>query len=65
MEVKNSMEKEKVLELLKKEGKPMKTGEIAEKLNFDSKVVSKLIKELKEEGKIESPKRCYYKAKEV
>jgi len=59
------MEKEKVLELLKKEGKPMKTGEIAEKLSFDSKTVSKIIKELKEKGKIESPKRCYYKAKGV
>ncbi|MBB6061833.1 Mn-dependent DtxR family transcriptional regulator [Thermosipho japonicus] len=58
------MEKEKVLEVLKKEGKPMKTGEIAEKLGVDSKVVSKLISELKKEGKIESPKRCYYAPKE-
>ena len=59
------MDKEKILELLKKEGKAMKTGEIAEKLNFDSKTVSKIIKVLKKEGKIESPKRCYYKAKGV
>ncbi|WP_126992302.1 HTH domain-containing protein [Thermosipho globiformans] len=58
------MEKEKVLEVLKKEGKPMKTGEIAQKLGVDSKVVSKLISELKKEGKIESPKRCYYAPKE-
>ncbi|ACJ76027.1 HTH domain superfamily protein [Thermosipho africanus H17ap60334] len=58
------MEKEKVLEVLKKEGKPMKAGEIAEKLGVDSKVVSKLISELKKEGKIESPKRCYYAPKE-
>ncbi|MBT1247633.1 MULTISPECIES: HTH domain-containing protein [unclassified Thermosipho (in: thermotogales)] len=58
------MNKEKVIEVLRNEGKPMKTGEIAEKLGVDTKLVSKLIKELRKEGKVESPKRCYYSIKE-
>ncbi len=35
-------------------------GDIAEKTGLDKKVVSEAIKELKKEGKIISPKRCYY-----
>nr|WP_077277092.1 HTH domain-containing protein [Thermosipho melanesiensis] len=57
------MKKEKVLEVLKSEGKPMRTSDIAKKLGVDTKVVSKLISELKKEGKVESPKRCYYAPK--
>ncbi|SHH40150.1 thioredoxin-dependent thiol peroxidase [Thermosipho atlanticus] len=52
-----------VLDVLKNEGKEMRPGEIAKKAGLDSKEVSKIIKKLKEEGKVESPKRCYYKAK--
>ncbi len=51
---------EKVLELLK--NKAMKSAEIAEALNIDKKEVDKIIKKLKQEGKITSPKRCYYQA---
>ncbi len=51
---------EKVLELLK--GKTMKSAEIAEALGVDKKEVDKIIKKLKKEGKIDSPKRCYYQA---
>jgi len=58
-------DKEKqVLEYMKKAGKPLKTGDIAKALNFDSKEVSAIIKKLKKEGKVESPKRCYYSPKE-
>ncbi len=53
----------KVLEVLQKSDEPLKSGDIAKILNIDSKEVSKAIKKLKEQGKIESPKRCYYKAK--
>jgi len=56
------MEK-KVLEVMKKHGEAMKSGDIAKILGVDSKEVSKAIKKLKESGKIESPKRCYYQAK--
>lgn len=54
--------KDKVLELLKK-SEPMKTGEIAEALGEDKKLVDKVIKELKAEEIITSPKRCFYSAK--
>ncbi len=52
-----------VLEVMKKEGKEMRSGEIAKVTGLDSKEVSKIIKELQKEGKVYSPKRCYYKAK--
>lgn len=51
---------EKVLEALEKADKPLKSGEIAEITGLDKKEVDKAIKKLKKEGKIQSPKRCYY-----
>ncbi|NPA50707.1 MAG: HTH domain-containing protein [Epsilonproteobacteria bacterium] len=54
---------EQVLEVMKKNGEPMKSGDIAKILGVDTKEVSKAIKKLKAEGKIESPKRCYYAPK--
>lgn len=51
--------KEQVVELLKK-SEAMKGGEIAEALGVDKKEVDKAIKELKTEGNIISPKRCFY-----
>ena len=53
------LEKE-VLEALTKSEEPLKSGDIAKILNVDSKEVSKVIKKLKADGKIISPKRCYY-----
>jgi len=53
-------EEEKVLETLKKAGKPLRPKEIAELTGLDSDIVSKIIKKLKKEGKIKSPKRCFY-----
>lgn len=50
----------KVLDAMKEAGKPVRPGEVADKLGVDSKEVSKAIKTLKEAGKIHSPKRCYY-----
>ncbi|GAA0673964.1 MULTISPECIES: HTH domain-containing protein [Clostridium] len=54
--------KEKVLEVLKNSGEPMKAGEIAENAGVDKKEVDKAIKALKAEEKIASPKRCFYSA---
>ena len=54
------MEAEKVLEAMKKVGKPVRPGDMAKILNVDSKEISKAIKELREEGKVISPKRCFY-----
>ncbi|MBM3292028.1 transcriptional regulator [Candidatus Bathyarchaeota archaeon] len=51
---------EKVLKAMKEIGKPVRPGDVAKKLNIDSKEVSKAINELKKAGKVNSPKRCYY-----
>lgn len=49
-----------VLDAMKKEGKPMRPGDIAKKAELDKEVVSKIIDKLKKEGKVSSPKRCFY-----
>ncbi len=54
------MSEEKILEVLKNAGKPLKTKEIAELAGIDSKEVGKIINKLKKEGKVKTPKRCYY-----
>lgn len=48
---------EKILKAL---ATPMKAGEVAEATGIDKKDVEKIIKKLSQEGKVESPKRCYY-----
>lgn len=53
---------EVIIDTLKKAGEPLKTAQIAEKSGLDAKEVGKLIKTLKVEGKITSPKNCYYSA---
>ncbi|MFX1497788.1 MAG: transcriptional regulator [Promethearchaeota archaeon] len=55
--------KENVIEAFKSSQKPLRPGDIASELGIDSKEVSKIIKELKDEGKLHSPKRCYYALK--
>lgn len=52
-----------VLEAMKKAGKPLRPGEIAELAGLDKAEVSKIITRLKKEGKIISPKNCYYQPK--
>lgn len=53
------MEK-KVLTAMKKAGKPVRPGEVAKMIGEDSKAVSNAISILKKQGKVTSPKRCYY-----
>lgn len=55
-----SAEPESVLEAMKEMGKPIRPGEVAKKLGVESKAVSKAIQKLKKEGKVHSPKRCYW-----
>lgn len=50
----------KVLKAMQEAGKPVRPGDIAKVLNVESKEVSNAIKTLKKEGKVISPKRCYY-----
>lgn len=53
----------KVLSIMEKSDKPLKPGEIAEIGGIDAKEVAKIIDKLKKEGKIDSPKRCFYAIK--
>ena len=57
------MSVEKVLETMAAAGKPMKAGEIAEAAGMDIKEVDKAMKVLKKDGKIVSPKVCYWEPK--
>ena len=50
----------KIIEAMKKAGKPVRPGEIAKELDIESKEVSKIIAKLKKTGDVISPKRCYY-----
>jgi len=53
------MEK-KILNAMKKAGKPVRPGDVAKMIGEESKSVSKVIADLKKKGKVISPKRCYY-----
>lgn len=55
--------KEKIIKTFEEVGKPLKPGELAEKSGIEKEEVSKLIKEMKTEGLIYSPKRCFYDIK--
>ncbi len=55
--------KEKVYEVMKASAEPLNATKIAEISGLDKKEVDKAMKKLKEEGLIESPKRCYWIAK--
>lgn len=58
------MEKEQiVLDVLAKSGAPLKSTQIAEIANLDKKDVDNIIKKLKKEEKICSPKMCFYEVK--
>ena len=58
------MEK-KVLAAMKKAGKPVRPGEVANMISEESKAVSKIISGLKKKGRVVSPKRCYYVPSDV
>lgn len=48
--------------ILKALTSPMKAGEIAEATGITKKDVDAILKKLIKEGKVQSPKRCYYEA---
>ena len=56
------MSKETVLKILVETGEPMRPGQIVEASGLEKADVDKAIKELKKEGLIDSPKRCFYAA---
>jgi DNA-binding MarR family transcriptional regulator len=49
-----------VLEVMRKQGKPIRPGDIAKITQLDGKEVSTIIKNLKKQGKVVSPKQCFY-----
>ena len=49
-----------VLKTLEESDEPMKAGEIAEAAKLDKKAVDKAMKVLKGDGRIVSPKFCYW-----
>ncbi len=55
---------ELVIAKMNEAGKPLKQGEIAELADLSKNDVAKAIKKLKNEGKIYSPKRCFYSPNE-
>ncbi len=55
--------KESVYNAMKKAGKELRAGEIAEIAGIEKKEVDKAIKLLDKEGRVFSPKRCFWKAK--
>lgn len=52
--------RELVIKAFQEAGQPLKAGEVAEASGVDKKEVSNIIKTLKAEEVICSPKRCYY-----
>jgi hypothetical protein len=55
--------KDKVLSVMQKAGKSLRTGEVAEMAGIDKKDAEKAIKQLNTEGKIYSPVRCFWQIK--
>ena len=49
-----------VLDAIRSAVGPVRTGDVADSTGLSNDEVSKLIKTLKNESKIISPKRCYY-----
>lgn len=52
--------KDKVLETMKKAGKPLKASDIANLSGLDKKEVDKALNDLKKENAIVSPVRCFW-----
>jgi DNA-binding IscR family transcriptional regulator len=49
-----------IMDAMKKAGKPVKAGEVAQVVGLDQKEVAKIIAGLKKQGKVISPKNCFY-----
>jgi hypothetical protein len=51
---------EKILSAMKKAGKAVNAGQLVDLTGVDRKEVDKAMKKLKTEGKITSPKNCFW-----
>jgi len=54
---------EVVLDFFTKAEQPVRTGDVVKATGIDKKEVEKVMNRLKKEGKIISPKRCYWEIK--
>lgn len=54
---------EKVFKAFQAAKEPIKAGDLAESLGIERKEVDNIIAHLKDQGKIESPKRCLWAIK--
>lgn len=52
--------KDQVLAVMSQAGEPLNAGKVAELGGLDRKAVDKAMEQLKKEGRIVSPKRCYW-----
>lgn len=53
-----------VLDAMKGAKKPVRPGDVADATNLGKDEVSKIIQALKKEGKVVSPKRCFWEPAE-
>ena len=51
---------QKVLKAMEEAGKPVRPGDVAKISGLPKDEVSKIIRDLKKQGKVTSPKRCFY-----
>ena len=51
---------DKVLKAMKKAGEPVRPGDLVEATGLSKDEVTKAINALKKDGKVISPKRCFY-----
>ncbi|HDP99320.1 MAG TPA: MarR family transcriptional regulator [bacterium] len=51
---------DQVLKAMKDAGKPVRPGDVAASTGLDKDEVSKAIQNLKKQGKVISPKRCFW-----
>jgi hypothetical protein len=54
------VKKNVILKAMQDAGKPVRPGDVANATGIEGKEVSKLIQELKKDGKVMSPKRCFW-----
>lgn len=51
---------DQILNVMRTAGEPLNAGKVAELGGLDRKAVDKAMEQLKKEGKIVSPKRCFW-----
>jgi len=53
-------QEQQVLEAMRSAGQPVKAGDVAQATGLDKEEVAKILKKLKNQGRVHSPKTCFY-----